>query len=465
MHDSGWIPPFERTKEQNRHVAEFHERIGHFGVVGSTVSSSDLPERVIFPELELKHNGGKLLPRVHQQSGSCLVEGTIVQMANGNPKAIEDIKLGDEVISHVGVPRKVIYTSKHPTTEDVLQLSSGSMGLYCTENHVIPVKRQDNQEITWKKAKEIDDGDFLLAFAHHSAWEGFEGTPVPASVRNNGPTKKFVYDIGVEEDHSFIANNFSVHNCVGAGAAIAYVFAMLCDKIYRSDTEEEVKPVFPWATYGIGRRKGGLTRSREGSFGSVQAWAVDPDNFGYLPWDYPGLPKPTIKGNWWSWSERVEKQWALPRSWPINERELAPEAGKYGILGITQIRSVDQLIEAFAQGYTGTVASMFGTSARVEGDVLIGRRNRSWAHQMEIGPSYWFHPEHGLIAFVQNQWSDVAHPRCPLMSKYGVGGGFWVKRDTLEYMVRTGEVYVHSNTGNFPSRNPKKLWDNLINWV
>jgi len=248
-------------------------------------------------------------------------------------------------------------------------------------------------------------------------------------------------------------------SCVGSAGAVAYVKAMLGDVIARGDNEE-VKMPFPFATYGVGRRKAGMRRKGEGSFGAAQAWACEPDNFGYLPHDFQGLPGPVSidpNGNWWKYDRRVEMAWSHPSAWPIQERQLAPDAGKYGIHAVTRVRSIDDLVQGLAQLYSVTLASMFACDPRVDGDVSIGRKRGQWAHQMGCS-GFWEHPKHGLIFLIDNQWSAAAHPQCPTLKEFGSNGSFWIYEGDMDWIIRTGEVFLHSSTGGFPGRKIDHGW-------
>ena len=72
MSYQGWLPPDERDEDQKRLSDSFLEEVQTFGEVGQ--SMDDIPERVIFAELEKKHLG-KLIPRIKQLSGSCVGAG------------------------------------------------------------------------------------------------------------------------------------------------------------------------------------------------------------------------------------------------------------------------------------------------------------------------------------------------------------------------------------------------------
>lgn len=250
-------------------------------------------------------------------------------------------------------------------------------------------------------------------------------------------------------------------SCVGCGGEVAYAKTRLADIVFRQDSEA-LKVGFPFAPYGIGRRKAGMKRIGEGSFGAAQAWACDAANFGYLPWDHPKVPPPQVQGEWWSWSPSVEKGWSHPNNWSrlgVNERELTQDAKTFGIGTVTRIRNIDEADKAIALGFPMTCASMFGTRDRVEGDICLGRKNDSWAHQMSIPPTIWNHPQHSWIYQIDNQWGPNAHRKCPTLNKYGVTGSFWILRKDFEWIIRTGEVYAHSNTNNFDGNGPVSTWE------
>ena len=240
-------------------------------------------------------------------------------------------------------------------------------------------------------------------------------------------------------------------SCVGAAAATMYVKAQLGDVLHRSD-RETIKMVFPFATYGVGRRKAGMNGPGEGSFGEAQAWACDPKNFGYVAFDDERFPQPTIKGDWWQWTAREERQWSHPRAWPVDEQQLTTTAKKYGIHAIARVRSIDELVDGLAQLYTVTIASMFAARPQVRSGVSIGHRSGSWAHQMGVS-GYWKHPQLGLIFLIDNQWSARAHPQCPTLAEWGSNGSFWTYESDMEWILRTGEVFLHSSTGGFEARD------------
>lgn len=244
-------------------------------------------------------------------------------------------------------------------------------------------------------------------------------------------------------------------SCVGYSWWRAFCNATVGDILYRGDVEAVHLP-FVLATYGVGRQLAGMRGRGEGSFGSAQARAGQ--EFGALPIDYGGLPEVQFDGNWMHYTKSIELQWSHPTGWPIPIDKLREEAKKHNIGTATRIKSIEELLQAKAQGYGVTVASSFGTrGAKVVDDVLIAERNSSWAHQMSVA-GFWKHPRAGLIFPWDNQWKDTMG-RCPTLEPLGVNGSFWVREADMEWAIRTGEVYAHTATGGFELREID--WQNL----
>src|SRR5690606_29140162 len=71
------------------------------------------------------------------KNSNCFTEGTHILMADGSVKNIEDIKVGDKVITHKNRVRKVKYLSKTFINDDkLLKLKiSNNRELVCTKEH------------------------------------------------------------------------------------------------------------------------------------------------------------------------------------------------------------------------------------------------------------------------------------------------------------------------------------------
>lgn len=244
-------------------------------------------------------------------------------------------------------------------------------------------------------------------------------------------------------------------SCVGAGAARCYGQTM-CGDICVRKTVEEVKELFPWTTYGIGRQMGGMRGPGNGSYGSVQARAAR--EWGLTAADDPRFPKPTIKDGWIYWSASIEMAYSSPSRWPVKEVDLRPGANERQVLNTARVTKWEELLQAFAQGYGVTCASMFGTRQKVKEGFAIGEWNGSWAHQMSWS-GYYEHPTFGVLVACDNQWGPCrswpgSPPECPFLTSKGVYGSFWIPQKTIEKILsqRSAEVYVHSDTEDWPVR-------------
>jgi len=249
-------------------------------------------------------------------------------------------------------------------------------------------------------------------------------------------------------------------SCVGAAAARSYAQTQAGDAVHRG-TGETIKPIFPWATYGIGRALAGMNYRGGGSFGSAQAKAVR--EWGMIAAEDSRVPQPKTQDGWQIWTSAIELNFSVPRSWPVAEKELAKDAANHQMAHVAEVKTIDDLMQCFAQGYGVTVASMFGTKPAIKNGLLIGEWNASWAHQMSLA-GYQTHSQLGVLFAVDNQWGPDAHGRCPwLESRYagGVRGSFWVTRSTMERILksRDSEVFAHGNSEDFPPREID--WDSL----
>lgn len=165
--------------------------------------------RAIFPELkglsdkEIKehHNG------LRSKAKSCFVAGTKVLMSNNSTKNIEDIKVGDVVVSREEFTDKLIlsrvrHSGETNKVKELIELQlSNSTTLRCTPDHKIRLKNGKYKEAKYIVTQDIVDSEFsIISISHIQLTEA-----IP------------VYDIEVENEsnsHNFCANGIFVHNCI-----------------------------------------------------------------------------------------------------------------------------------------------------------------------------------------------------------------------------------------------------------
>ncbi len=99
------------------------------------------------------------LQSVRELNGTCVVEGTLVNELNGYKK-IEDIALGDYVLTHLGSFKKVVGTKTYENKNTLIKFSTSKGEISITPDHRVLVDRDGKVE--WRRADEIKITDKLL---------------------------------------------------------------------------------------------------------------------------------------------------------------------------------------------------------------------------------------------------------------------------------------------------------------
>lgn len=168
--------------------------------------------------------------------GSCFTKDNIVLTENGY-KFINNISIGEKVYTHKGRLRTVTDTQKYNINEELYQfkyINQGSMHkkypITCTKDHKFLIKR--NYSVYWENAENMVVGDMLYYPYIERGYNCKESYKIRRTKNRSqwlpiteiNKTEKIiedVYDLTVEEDHSFIVNNIAAHNCTGS--SIAYI--------------------------------------------------------------------------------------------------------------------------------------------------------------------------------------------------------------------------------------------------
>lgn len=250
-------------------------------------------------------------------------------------------------------------------------------------------------------------------------------------------------------------------SCVGAGGGNMTIVTQGVEIALKGDSEEYR---WPWwlFTYGKSRQRGGLNGRGEGSFGSAWAAAATKDGvFELDPAGEPDLPDPTIRDGWAVSPGSLELEWS-------NGSAIKPNWAKVGATHLFKtaavMRSADDCIDALANGYAITQASMFGFSPMVppvegkgENAVRLVRRwNAQWAHQTFV-TEFWDHPDLGPIFGWGNNWGPQAHnPGGATPSGYP-NMMVYITHALMDQICksRDAEVYAFSGYDGFPAREAK----------
>lgn len=159
-------------------------------------------------------------------SMGCFPAGTLITMADGSQKPIETVAPGECVRTHMGRPRKVVtamthrYTGKMYTFTIAATPNIPEHTITATQEHPILVYLDLNTAIDqaeasldWVDAQNIKLGDRVIQNPYEeSSYTVFEcGEVTNIAVEDIADTP--VYNLSVEEDESFVAENVAVHNC------------------------------------------------------------------------------------------------------------------------------------------------------------------------------------------------------------------------------------------------------------
>lgn len=148
----------------------------------------------------------------------CFVAGTQITMADGTEKSIEDVVVGDEVLSFNGTENesKRVIDLKAPTHKDIVKyVFSNQTELICTHDHPIftdggelasyaPELTNSRYDLD-KEVKQIKVGDLVFVNKTNSQ------TAVKEIIELDlGDTQTYIFT--VEDNHNFYANGILVHN-------------------------------------------------------------------------------------------------------------------------------------------------------------------------------------------------------------------------------------------------------------
>lgn len=155
-------------------------------------------------------------------SMGCFPAGTLITMADGSQKPIETIAPDESVITHTGRARKVVTAMTHRYTGKMYTFTISATPdipehtLTATQEHPILVYKDAdpvNGSFDWVEAHDIVLGDLVvLNPKEEPSYAAFYGGKVTGIIVED-VTDTPVYNLSVEEDESFIAENVAVHNC------------------------------------------------------------------------------------------------------------------------------------------------------------------------------------------------------------------------------------------------------------
>ena len=171
---------------------------------------------------------------VHGQLSSCFPAHTMIRL-DTEDKAISEVKEGDIVVTHDGARKKVTAVNVREDTEGLYTLKLEGVVdfneptgehpfmIYTTIDDPRVIKELEGDGTTehahWVKTKDITVDDYVVtanASATHETetWKALEGY-LFVKVKSNEFTEgsNTVFNLEVEDHHTYVANNMITHNC------------------------------------------------------------------------------------------------------------------------------------------------------------------------------------------------------------------------------------------------------------
>lgn len=222
-------------------------------------------------------------------------------------------------------------------------------------------------------------------------------------------------------------------DCVSFAAANAVMY-LQAKQLALDRRHEQFRPIFPPHIYGGSRVTIGKGQIR--GAGSVGAWAAEwVREAGVLRSDIPGVP---------AYSGRIADEWGR-RGVPA---EFIEASKPYKIETVALVRTAKQARDAICNGYPVTIASDFGTKTikPVDGR-MVATWNGRWLHAMCL-IAYDGSGKEPLF-YCLNSWGPNAHPK-PLQGE--PPGGFWIRFNDVERIVRQGDSFAYSDFTGFPAK-------------
>lgn len=153
---------------------------------------------------------------------SCFPAGTKITLEGGLTKNIEDIQVGDKVLTHTGSLKPVTELIVTPNNKEPMYVlkPANSQAVTLTANHPVLVyskKPDDNIKSVfdnglpspkhkWVRADQIRPKQDYVLLTSEDTW-------VPVLEVTQTDDVDTVYNLEVEDDHSYTAEGIAVHNC------------------------------------------------------------------------------------------------------------------------------------------------------------------------------------------------------------------------------------------------------------
>lgn len=147
----------------------------------------------------------------------CFTPNTLVMTSEKVLVPIQYLNIGDMVYTHTGEVKKIIGVLSYETEEDIVVINNK---IECTKNHEFYVLHKKYEKIInkeniskfaeWIQAKNLIDDYMLIKLDN----KHISFNPIPIKSVNTKKYSGIVYDLTVEDNHSYNVFNILVHNSI-----------------------------------------------------------------------------------------------------------------------------------------------------------------------------------------------------------------------------------------------------------
>lgn len=143
----------------------------------------------------------------------CFVAGTQVMCIDGM-RSIEDIQVGDLVCTHNFRWKRVSKIGNQLADTIIIKGDGVEKYIECTPNHPFLIKTSNgvNSKLVWMSAKDILNQQWIKIGLSSNGNPCFLAYGVVHTI-NSGNKNIRVYNLEVEDDHSYTVEGIAVHNC------------------------------------------------------------------------------------------------------------------------------------------------------------------------------------------------------------------------------------------------------------
>jgi hypothetical protein len=141
------------------------------------------------------------------KKGGCLIQGTLITLSDGTTKSIENIVVGD-VVKSMAISSEGLVESEGAVVEiqqvevdRVYSINEGLLTVSADHKNVVKQPLSGNTVVT--ETEYVSVGDKLI---------DINGVEIEVTEKEEITTPQTVYNIVVENTHSFFANNILTYN-------------------------------------------------------------------------------------------------------------------------------------------------------------------------------------------------------------------------------------------------------------